>query len=73
MTNIELRAVAERCSDGDSYYQLLGMPGQYQSPQAAKDMYDRVRQLKFNGVTTESFAAMLKFVGEKEAKKTASK
>jgi len=68
LLNIELRVVGERCVDGPSVYQLKGMVGSFLSASQALDAFNTVRKLKGFGLTTENIAAIMKFVGETEAK-----
>ena len=68
LLNIGPRVIGERCVDGPSVYQLKGMVGTFSSASQALDAFNTVRKLKGFGLTPENIAAIMKFVGETEAR-----
>ena len=72
LLSLNPRGIGERCVDGPSVYQLKGMVGTFSSASQALDAFNTVRRLKGFGLSPADIAAIMKFVGDTEARVAAA-
>ncbi|MDP3645726.1 MAG: hypothetical protein Q8R25_01430 [bacterium] len=68
LPTLEFRTVGERCIDSPSVYTLKGMVGKFSSDVAVRAAFNTIRSLRTLNLSAEDLPAMMKFVGEVEAK-----